>query len=401
MSTTPDIKSLELQAADAIESGDPADAQRFKQATGMLPTDFQSALRSPDPSQLQLAVQAHQELSGGSTTDARMAYALSRMNKDHPDFAYRTGEVVFANSTDPEHEEALYRGRIGGMSFYYSNPDHPAFSGTTVFFKDRIPAGIEERVIMREMYQNMGPLKDATGLAILSDTVGRWESWGTSKDNDGNPNYEHVIYQAVDKRMADMRKHGALPGTKAQTQFVYAVQEALKLGIEPDSAGQRVDGWLDAVFEHAKYTIKASLGMDIPDMSSKQLLELVSFGNPFKPECDAMKAFEQAKHRADLEAQELPKPGLRFSSLPDMEVSYKGWPESKVVLAYLEGGDPELVVFSQPDEDEPESIRITTVSGWDVTDAVVDWIDVPPRPTREAEHSAAKQRPDDSPSPGM
>ena len=62
--STPDIKSLEQQAAAAIESGDPADAKRFAQACGMQPADFQAQLQERGAEQLALVVQAHLDKPG-------------------------------------------------------------------------------------------------------------------------------------------------------------------------------------------------------------------------------------------------------------------------------------------------------------------------------------------------
>lgn len=57
--STPDIKLLEGQALAAIESGDPADAQRFAQATGMAPDVFPGQLQAKGAGKVSEAIQAH------------------------------------------------------------------------------------------------------------------------------------------------------------------------------------------------------------------------------------------------------------------------------------------------------------------------------------------------------
>lgn len=399
MSTSLDLKSLESQALSAIESGDAADEEHFRTATGLKATEFRKLLHDKGPEHAALAVQSHQEMSRGATTPARMAYAMSKLCKlDAETFAYQTGKVVVTNSHDPAYAAAHGLARLGAMAHYLSNEQHPDFSGTMVFFQDRIPAGIEERVILREMYQNLSRRKDGSGLDFLIEAVARWEHWGGHSGIDGPSTTERDIFLATEKKVDDLRRMRWLLRTQDESRFVFAAQEAIKRGITPDPKGSEASGWLHEVFEHAKYTLHSTLGIDLPDMTPVQLLELIRFDDPFKRECENMQNFlRDERQKAEEMAEQERLAALRVIP-PEMEMSDKGWPVSRTVLAFYESGDPVLVVFECPDEDNLDEVRITTTNGYDVTGQIVDWVEVPERPERSVTNEHSR---DDSPSLGM
>lgn len=100
--TRPDIKALEQQAAEAIESGDPADAKRFREGTGMPPADFQSLLKAHGPDQLASAVRTHLGIpdpSQGVVTDFKVHNMVGMSPGDaydqtQTDGAIKDGDVL-------------------------------------------------------------------------------------------------------------------------------------------------------------------------------------------------------------------------------------------------------------------------------------------------------------------
>lgn len=98
MSNTPNIKLLEQQAADAIESGDPADAQRFAHATGMQPNEFQALLQAQGPAQLELSVQAHLDQSGNmqgvTVHDFNGRFSGDVYDQTQTDNAIKDGDIL-------------------------------------------------------------------------------------------------------------------------------------------------------------------------------------------------------------------------------------------------------------------------------------------------------------------
>lgn len=97
MSTIANIKSLEQQAAAAIESGDPADAKRFAQASGMQPGDFQAQLQTQGAEQLALTVQAHL-LQASQVEDRDTNRMHPSWSDDHRAAAQREGWDIFDTS---------------------------------------------------------------------------------------------------------------------------------------------------------------------------------------------------------------------------------------------------------------------------------------------------------------
>lgn len=101
-----------------------------------------------------------------------------------------------------------------------------------------------------------------------------------------------------------------------------------------------------------------------------------------------MHAFERSRLRRERDAENeigmaLNKAMTLIPDPPEMEVGDLGWPVSKKVLGYYESGEPVLVVFECPDDENPDEVRIRTADaeGWDVTGAIVEWVHVPERPS--------------------
>lgn len=317
----------------------------------------------------------------GATTNERMAQAWGNLcAHDEQTIQDRIGGVLFVTSDDPNHTQALYRSG-GGMAYHYQDA-LAGVNGPTVFFTDRIPAGIEERVILREMFNLHAKQVDCTARQFLVESYERWGSWSRRADDSGKV-AERDIFEAIEQRVEKLWPN--LPGSDAR--FILAVQEAIKRGVEPDVNGKGVSGWLHEVFEHVKYPIKHTLGVEL-NLDNRVVLEMLAHVNPFAKEVSAMHAFERSRLRRERDAENeigmaLNKAMTLIPDPPEMEVGDLGWPVSKKVLGYYESGEPVLVVFECPDDENPDEVRIRTADaeGWDVTGAIVEWVHVPERPS--------------------
>lgn len=301
--TLAEVQELALQAA-----ADPEAAELFEKRIGVSPQAF-SLLPSKDQEKCLLQPPADQAaepvLKGGPTSEARLLEVICKLiTLDEETVRDRIGGIQVIRSDDPEHHQALFGANAGAMAYHYRSltSDASDASGPTVFFRDKIPEGIEERVILREMFQLHSRRVDTTGRAFLEESVGIWDSWRVDTP-------ENQIFNSVDSRIEALRKEKRLPSTHLETQFVFTVQEALKRGIVPDPNGKGVSGWLHEVFEHAKYTIKHTTGVDLSGMTPGQLSEMVSFVNPFGPETKKMNEVERAR-RLEAEQQKLENESL-------------------------------------------------------------------------------------------
>ena len=100
--STPDLKSLEQQAAAAIESGDPADAKRFAQACGMQPADFQAQLQERGAEQLALVVQTHLDASNAGISVQLRSVKTEWGNQFEAEITsgYRAGKMICHNGSE-------------------------------------------------------------------------------------------------------------------------------------------------------------------------------------------------------------------------------------------------------------------------------------------------------------
>lgn len=71
MKSFPSIEEFSAAAKAAIESGDPADRDKFTEATGMLPYAFQAQLQTLGDDQLLRALKAHVAVAGQRQQDAQ------------------------------------------------------------------------------------------------------------------------------------------------------------------------------------------------------------------------------------------------------------------------------------------------------------------------------------------
>jgi hypothetical protein len=287
--TLAEVQELALQAA-----ADPEAAELFEKRIGVSPQAF-SLLPAKDQEKCLLQPTADQAaepvLKGGPTSEARLLEVISKLiTLDEETVRDRIGGILVIRSDDPEHHQAFFGASAGAMAYHYRSLASDD-SGPTVFFRDKIPEGIEERVIFREIFQLHSRRVDTTGRALLEESVGRWDSWRVDSP-------ENQIFNAVDSRIEALRKGKRLPSSHLETQFVFAVQEALKRGIQPDVNGKGVSGWLNEVCEHAKYTIRHTTGVDLNEMTPGQLLEMVDFATPFGSEVKKMKAVERDRRFA-------------------------------------------------------------------------------------------------------
>jgi len=94
---------------------------------------------------------------------------------------------------------------------------------------------------------------------------------------------------------------------------------------------------------------------------------------------------------------------IPVSQPPQMEIGEFGWPVSKPVLGFMASGEPVLVTFELPDEDEPETVEIRSKDSerWDMTGQIAFWTSIPEldhmpvAPAICVDSSAARKQDDD------
>lgn len=398
MTTLTSLTDVQALAARCVAAADGQVDDRFASNFGVRPAEFASM----PVEQQQAALEARARLSGFATSADRMAHAMAQFAElDEHEMHDRIGEVVYATSDDPKHQSAMYGAQPSGMAGY-SRGTQPDSSGTTVFFLDRIPAGIEERVIAREMFQLHAWRVEASERRFLSEAVAKWETWGAS-GNGVEASQTRGVYDAVEKRIDALRpnpqrpassSNGRLPSSLEETRFAFAVQEAVKQGVRPDVKGKGVSGWLHEVAEHVTYVLKHTTGHVIKELEPEALVEIVRLDSPFAAEVRRMRDLERSRRyaeRAEAEAAQR-KSELLVSDFPEIHDGGR----SLTVVGFYESGEPVLVVFERQNASDPDDVRILMAGDdeQDVTSVIVAWADVPVAQFK-------KPAPSDSPAPGM
>lgn len=201
----------------------------------------------------------------------------------------RIGRIVVGTTDDPQYAEVLRRTYLSDAMVGY-DPGNVERDPTTVFFADRIPAGIEEQVILREMLRLHGRRVCEQDWELVTKEPERWDTWGRQS-------VEGRIYDAVSDRIKQSRRD-ALPSLE-EVRFVFSVQEAVVRGVEPIENGRGAGGWLHAVCDTVRESAFQLLGRDLSGHGPRDIVKLLQFGSPFDKEIGAMKW----KQRMEAEAQ--------------------------------------------------------------------------------------------------
>lgn len=366
------LKDIQDLAARAAQVGDEQVSKDFAEHFGVNPDVFSAMGLEQQQSHI---VGLLRDFDGGCTSVERMQEAFRSLLLLSPeDFSNRLGCIELASSRDPEHKEAIYRMTFNGMSFCYGGKE-AGLAGSMVFFVDRIPKGLEVRVIHRELFQSYSKIVDHSGYLLVSEAVSRWGSFSLMSER-----LERVIYDSVEKRLNSEKR---LPCGRDEARLFFAVQEAVKLGVAPDEHGKGVGGWLWEVQEHARYCIKYLTGSDLPNMGGEKLIEMMSIYNPFYKEQERMREIGRIR---EYEIEDQSAKAKKLLSLLDFRAKFGdsnlafrenecGDLVSDPVLGFYSDGNPVIVVLKHLDGDESGSVRFFTTcsNGFDVTDEIVSW----------------------------
>lgn len=229
-------------------------------------------------------------MTASTTVDRLRQVIAETISLDVHEMHQRIGPIVVTTSDDPVYGDALKRiyPTYGVMAFY-DNRDAQR-DPATVFLADRIPAGIEEQVILREIMQLHGWDANPDDWNLLLSGAQRWDTWG---------GMEGKIHDAVSKRIENTGRHALPPGDRARV--VFTLQEALSRGVEPEYDGRGVSGWLHALNETVRESMHELLGRDLAGYGAQDAVKLLQLGSPFGREISAM----EAAQRALLERQEV------------------------------------------------------------------------------------------------
>lgn len=218
-----------------------------------------------------------------STTADRLRQVLAEtIQLDAGDLRRRVGQIVLTTSDDPAYQELLRRAYPPSTLMALRDPGDVERDPGTIFFVDRIPAGIERQVVLREIAQLHAWDAKPEDWKLLAQGVERWDTWG---------GVEGATYKAVAERKALSRHVGE------KVDVVFTLQELLKRKVVPDLKGIGASGWLHAAIDTARESMQDLTGGDFSDYGSADLVKLFQIGTPFSREIDGMRAAQRAQRR--------------------------------------------------------------------------------------------------------
>lgn len=221
------------------------------------------------------------------TTAKAMSDAITKLVQvEISDLYSVTGDIRLTTSQDPEVAELLRD--AGAMALYDAGSD--SRRAATYFFTDRIPAGLEERVFLRETVRLHAQRTAPGDWGLVMDAVERWGSFGAALPAGSEMPAERQVYDAVATRIKGLKARGQMRWTERDARFVFAVQEAVTRGVVPDGHSQGIEGWLQTVFDTVQNFAHAALGSDLQDFEGRQYVELLQLGTPFHSEIEQMRS---------------------------------------------------------------------------------------------------------------
>lgn len=231
-----------------------------------------------------------------TTPEALRAAIANYVQIDAQQLRARVGNVLVSHSKEPQYQEAIARSFMQSKSMAIYDAGNGEREPATVFFADRIPAGCEQRVFLREMMQFHGRKADPDTWDLLRRHAESWDTWG---------GMEGRIYKKVQERLKreEWQLHRFPPRT--ETAFIFAVQEAVRQRVEPDPNGRGASGWLHTVFETVRESANSMLGVDLHGFTPQDFVSLLQVGSPFGPQMDAMDAYEISQKRKAQEAERI------------------------------------------------------------------------------------------------
>ena len=221
-------------------------------------------------------------MTASTTVDRLRQVIAETISLDVHELHQRIGPIVVTTSDDPVYGEAFKRTYpTDSVMAFYDNRDAQR-DPATVFLADRIPAGIEEQVILREIMQLHGWNAKPDDWNLLLRGAQSWDTWG---------GVEGRIYDAVSKRIEHSGHHTLPPGDRARV--IFTLQEAVSRGTEPEYDGRGVSGWLHALNDTVRESMHELLGRDLAGYGAQDVVKLLQLGSPFGREISAMKTVQR------------------------------------------------------------------------------------------------------------
>ena len=228
------------------------------------------------------------------TTPEEMRSAIANFVQfDAQQLHARVGNIlVVPHSREPQYKKAIGRTYAQSRTMALYDDGDGEREPATVFFADRIPAGLEQRVFLRELMQLHGFKVNAEDWNLVRRHAASWDTWG---------GVEGRIHKNVMERFTKEAWHGH--ADRDLTQLIFTVQEAVRQRVEPVADARGAPGWLHAVFETVRGSVKSMLGVELQRYGSKDFVSLLQIGSPFGVQIDAMDAHERSRRERAVEAE--------------------------------------------------------------------------------------------------
>lgn len=227
-------------------------------------------------------------MSASTTIDQLRQVIVETVSIDVQQLHQSMGRIVVSNSGEPTYREALTRSGAKSDAMSLFIPAGPQRDAETVFFADRIPAGLEQRAILREVVQLHSRKVFPKDWELLEYGAESWDTWDKTTP-------EGAIHNAVSKRIAGTPRH-YLPSLQF-ARLVFTLQEAVSRRVTPVHDGRGVEGWLHAALATIRESVHHLVGYDLKDYQPQDMVQLLQLGTPFAKEVEQLKAVQRSQQR--------------------------------------------------------------------------------------------------------